>query len=95
MYKPKKTHKQCVYPYPHLRGKKYQSYERLLFERQVCDYLCTMNSNRNYYDTSERLQALRAKNLYESKIPRKGNTYRPAGYAKSHQQWIYPGKGYC
>ena len=87
----------CVYPYPGSKGKKYQSYQELLFERQVCDYLDRRVSNRNYYDTVDRLRTLHAKNLYQSKIPRRRrrSSYQRAGTASRHGPYLFPGMPPC
>ena len=42
----------CAYPIP--KKKKYQSYQDLLFDRQVCQIIERANTNLPYLDTQER-----------------------------------------
>jgi hypothetical protein len=60
----------CAFPLP--KRKKYQSYNDLLFDKRVCNYIERSNTCLPYRDTQERLQTIKARAKYSSQIGRRG-----------------------
>lgn len=73
----------CTYPIP--KKKKYQSYQDLLFDRQVCQIIERANTNLPYRDTQERLATQKAKDAFTVRI----NQHSKVGKARCLTPWYY------